>query len=121
MRYLLVGGGNTLLGYLTAIGLYGILSPTIHILLIAFIANVLSISVSFATYKIFVFKTHGQWFGEYLKCYVVYGGSAIMNIVGVWALVDMIHIPFWIAQIVLIAAGVVFSYVGHNKFTFRRA
>ena len=69
-RYLLVGGFNTVVGYLIGVGLLYELSPAVHVLVVGAIANVLAITVSFTTYKLFVFQTHGRWIEEYLRSYL---------------------------------------------------
>lgn len=119
LRYLLVGGLNAIVGYGLGVGLYLLLSPVLHILLIGLVANVLAISFSFTTQKLLVFRTKGRWLSEYLRSYLVYGGMGVMGTVLLWALVDGIHLPIWIAQGVAIGLTVVVSYVGHARFTFR--
>ena len=121
VRYLIVGGANTLIGYSLGVGLYYLLSPTLHILLIGAISNVLAITVSFTSYKLFVFQTHGGWISEYLRSYVVYGGMAVVGIILLWIFVDGLHLPIWLAQGVAILITVVISYIGHARFTFRLA
>ena len=118
VRYLIVGGANTLIGYSLGVGLYYVLSPTLHILLIGAISSVLAISVSFTTYKLFVFRTRGHWLTEYLRSYVIYGGMALLGIILLWVLVDGMRLPIWLVQGVSILS-VVISYMGHARFTFR--
>lgn len=119
MRYLLAGAWNTAFGYGITVGLYLALSDTLHITLIGTIANVLAISMAFATYKVFVFRSHGNWLAEYLRSYVVYGGTAVVGIALLWLLVDGLHIKIWFAQGALILITVVISYIGHARFTFK--
>lgn len=121
LRYLLVGGLNTLFGYSLGVGLYLALSPVLHILLIGVIGNVFAITFSFVTYKLLVFQTRGHWLAEYLKSYLVYGGSAVLGILLLWWLVDGLGVPIWLAQGLTILIAVVVSYLGHARFTFRRA
>ena len=121
LRYLLVGGFNTLFGYSLGVGLYLALSLWLHILIIAVIGNLIAISVSFTTYKLLVFQTRGRWLREYLKSYVVYGGSAVLGTVLLWFLVDGLALPIWIAQGLAILITAIVSYIGHSRFTFRRA
>jgi putative flippase GtrA len=120
-RYLVVGVVNTAIGYCLGVGLYYLLSPALHILMIGAIANILAISVSFTTYKLFVFRTRGRWREEYLRGYVVYGGMALVGIVLLWILVDGLHLHIWLAQALSIAITVVISYVGHSQYTFHLA
>ena len=105
-------------GYCVGVGLYYLLSPAVHVLVIGAIANVIAISVSFATYKRFVFRTHDHWLQEYLRSYVVYGGMAVVSIVTLWILVDAVRLPIWLAQALSIVITVVISYLGHSRYTF---
>lgn len=120
LRYLVVGGINTLFGYGLGVGLYLALSPLLHILVIGVIGSVIAITFSFTTYKLFVFGTRGHWLKEYLRSYVVYGGTGVFGILLVWLLVDGLRMPIWIAQGIAILLTVLVSYLGHARFTFRR-
>lgn len=120
VRYLLAGGWNTLFGYFCGVALYLLLSPILHIVLIAVIANMISITMSFATYKLFVFRTKGNWLNEYFKSYIVYGAAAVVSITLLWVFVDAMGINIWIGQAVTIGITVVISYFGHTLFTFKR-
>ncbi len=121
LRFLIVGGINTAFGYLATVGLYYALAPAIHIVIIGVIANIICITEAFVVYKLFVFRTPTGWLREYLKCYVVYGGSAVVGIAGLWLLVNIIGMKFWIAQGALMVLGVAISYIGHDRFTFKTA
>ena len=116
--FLLAGLWNTVFGYTLSLGLYSLLHSHFHILAISLIANILSISMSFITYKIFVFKSKGNWLQEYIRCYIVYGIITLVSMVILWISVDFIKTPFWIAQALLIPIMILFSYIGHKKFTF---
>lgn len=119
IKYLIVGGINTIFGYFASVGIYYALIPWLHTVFIVALINVICISFSFVTYKVFVFKSRGSWWGEYWRCYVVYGGSAVIGIVGLWFLVDGLHIPFWLAQAVLMFISIAVSYLGHDRYTFK--
>ena len=118
-RYLLVGGWNTLFGYTTGVGLYTVLEDRWPFPLIGVLANVISLTMSFLTYKTWVFKTRGRWIQDYLKSYIVYGFSAIVGIAAMWLLVRRFDIPIWAAQGMVIGLTVVVSYIGHSRLTFR--
>ena len=120
LRYLVVGGFNTAIGYGIGVGSYLLLASHLPILLIGVIGNVIAISISFVTYKIFVFKTQGQWLTEYAKAFVVYGAMALLGIALLWLLVGHLQLSIWIAQGIIIGATVVISYLSHARFTFHR-
>ena len=120
LRYLIVGGFNTVFGYFVTVGLYYTLRSHLHIVVIGVIANVVCITVSFMTYKLFVFNSSGSWWREYLRCYIVYGGSALVGIAGLWLFVNVLGVPFWLAQGLLMVISVVISFAGHDRFTFKK-
>ncbi len=120
LRYLLVGGLNTLFGYMVGVGVYNALTPDANIWTIGIVSNILSITFSFFTYKIFVFKTKGQWLREYLKCYLVYGTIALANIALLGLYVNGFGMSIWVSQALLIFSTTVFSYLGHARITFSK-
>lgn len=120
LRYLLAGGWNTVFGYATSVGLYVFLADKLHIMVIAAIANIFAITMSFMTYKLFVFKTSGDWLLEYGRSYIVYGGMAIFGIVLIWIFVDILKWQIWYSQALVILITVGISYMGHKFFTFKR-
>ena len=117
-KYLIVGGCNTVVGYFTGIFLYFFLISKIDIVFISIISSIFSISFSFFTYKIFVFKTNGNWFKEYIKCYMVYGGISIINVFIIWLFVDIFNINIWISLALSTTIVTILSYFGNNLFTF---
>lgn len=120
IRYLIVGGINTAIGYGVGVGSYKLLSPILHIVAIGVLSNIIAITVSFLTYKLFVFKTKGNWLPEYFRAWLVYGGMAAVGVALLWAFVDGMRMPIWLAQGLVILLTVVISYLGHARYTFRR-
>lgn len=120
IRYLIVGGWNTLFGFVVGPMIYYGLQGKMHVLLVGTIAYAASITMAFLTHKLFVFRTKGRWISEYLRCYVVYGGTATIGILALWGLVDGMGVPFWLAQALIVLITVTVSYFGHSKFTFYR-
>ena len=118
LPYLLVGAGNTVAGYGVTVGLYYLL-PSWSIVTVGIVANIVCITLSFVTYKAFIFKSGGPWLPEYLRCYLVYGAGALGSVAGLWLLVDMLGATIWLAQGVVMAAVVPLSFLGHEFFTFR--
>lgn len=118
-KYILTGSLNAISGYSLGIYLYNLLYDQVHIILIAVLANIFSISFSFFTYRFFVFKSKGAIWKEYFRSYVVYGGAFIFSVVLIWMLVDILRIHIWISQAVVVFVTFIFSYFGHDKFTFK--
>jgi putative flippase GtrA len=119
MRYLVGGAWNTAFGYGVALLLYRLLGERLSAAGISLIASVIAISMAFLTYKLFVFRTRGNWLREYLRSYLVYGVSAIIGILSMAVLVDHIRMEFWLAQAIVMAGIVVFSYFANRYYAFR--
>lgn len=128
LRYILVGGFNTVFGY----GLFALLNwltrglGSYNYLYAAVVANVVAISVAFLGYKWFVFRTRGNYLIEYIRCFGVYGSSALINLAGLPILVPILrrslHQPErapYLAGAILTVVTVVFSFLGHKNISFR--
>lgn len=120
IRYFLVGGLNTVVGYCIGVGMYKALGSNFGIVWVGIFSNVLSITVSFLTYKMLVFRTKGMWVAEYLKSYLVYGGIALISIFFLWLFVDNMKLSIWLAQALVLVVTVVISFISHSRFTFSR-
>jgi putative flippase GtrA len=150
LRYLLVGVWNTAFGYMTYAALTWVLSRHVAYgyLCAAVLSNFIAISVAFLGYKWLVFKTHGNYLREWMRCFVVYGAVALPGLlllpVVVNALIYIFHFslggktgaaaPFqltaaymgstfltapYIGGAILTAGTVIFSFFGHRHFSFR--
>lgn len=118
--YLAAGGWNTLFG----IGLYSFVywlwADKIHYMLLAFFVNIAAISNAFLCYKIFVFRTRGNWLKEYLRCYLVYGGGSLAGMGLLWLFATLFKMNPAIANIFAAVLVVIASYFGHKYFSFRQ-
>jgi putative flippase GtrA len=128
MRYILVGGFNTVFGY----GLFALLNwlsrglGSYNYIYAAIVGNFVGISVAFLGYKWFVFRTRGNYLVEYIRCFGVYGSSALIGLAGLSILVPILrrslHQPEeapYIAAAMMTVVTVVFSFLGHKRISFR--
>lgn len=120
VNYLLIGGWNTLFGYFTFVGLYFWLHSTIHYIILLVISNILSITNAYIGYKIFVFRTKGNYLQEYIRFYLVYGVAILFNLVLLPVTVEMFNLSPPLAQGIIIWLTVIFSYFGHKHFSFKK-
>lgn len=119
IRYLIVGGWNTVFGYGIFAGLYFWLGDTMNYLWILSISFVISVANAYLGYKIFVFKTKGNIVSESLRVYLVYGVSFIFNLIMLPFLVEIVHLNMYIAQGLVTIITIVGSYVLHKNFSFK--
>jgi putative flippase GtrA len=117
--YIYVGIWNTIFGFLTGIVVYKFTIQSTNIIFVGVISNIVSISMSFLTYKFIVFKTTSNWVREYLKCYIVYGVMALLSIFLLWVFVSHYGLNIWLAQGLIVVVTSTTSYLSHKKFTFK--
>lgn len=127
-RYLLVGFWNTVFGFGSFAVLTAVLNPVVaHSYMIAsVVAGLLNITVSYLGYKWFVFKTKGNYLREWTRCVAVYGGGILIAVLLLPLLVLIIRretrfvaaAPY-LAGALLTGFTVVYSFLGHKKFSFR--
>lgn len=129
LRYLIVGGVNTCFG----LALYWLFTSYLSGKLplayefASFASGVISISFSYITYKWFVFRTKENYFREWVRSYVVYGSSVFLNLILlpplVWGLEILLKdpsaAPYW-GGCILVGVTVVFSFLGHQHYTFSK-
>jgi putative flippase GtrA len=117
IRFLVVGGWNTVFGYCVFTVLY--LFFPVHYMLDMIISNIISITNSYICYKFFVFKTKGNYLLEYLRFYLVYGTAFLLNIVLLPLFVKYFKIHVLVSQAMVLIFVVIISYFGHKYFSFR--
>ena len=133
-RYLVVGGWNTLFGYSTFAGIYYLLHrysiPEANVYWQAISAQIISVPINFTAsyvcYKLLVFKTRGNYLREWLKSIAVYGTAFLPGLVLLPMLVKaLLYLPHihgsapYIANALLTAVVVVYSFLGHKHVTFK--
>jgi putative flippase GtrA len=127
-RYLLVGVWNTLFGYSTFAALVFILDPVLaHGYVLAnVLSGLVNITVAFLGYKWFVFKTKGNYLREWARAVAVYSTGIAVGTICLPAVVQTLRYGAglgrsapYIAGALLTGVGVILSFFGHKRFTFR--
>ncbi|MDR2099172.1 MAG: GtrA family protein [Rickettsiales bacterium] len=119
-RFVLVGGWNSVFSYL----LYALFLSCMDAeypqiaLLCAFLASSVP---NFATQKIYVFGTRGNWIGEYLKCLVVWSVGYGANGCMLALFTRVMRIDPYVAGIYSELAAAIVAYVLFKHFAFARA
>ena len=119
LRFLIVGGVNTVAGILISAGVFFSLRHYLHTLIIASLANFLAISVAFVNQKVFVFRTSGFSFLEYFRGMMGNSFTALFSIILFWLLIDYYKLSFWSTQVIIIPVVTAVSYVTNRYFIFR--
>lgn len=127
LLFLLVGGVNSLF----ALGLFALMLLAVEQVIPSVRSNwvlvdvvlvaswLISVTFSWGTFKLFVFRTRGtNWVREWRRAYVVYTPSLIMNLGALSALVGLLHVPPLLGQLVWAVFQAIYSYIAHKWFTF---
>lgn len=130
VRYVFVGGFNTVFGY----GVFALLNWLMRglgnysYMYAAVLSNFIAISVAFLGYKWFVFRTKGNYLIEWIRCFGVYGTSALIGLAGLPILVTILRphmqrpeLASYLAAAIMTVITVVFSFFGHKNVSFRQS
>lgn len=126
-RYLIVGAFNTAFGYGTYAGFTVLLTGHIPFayILASLISGFLNITFSFLNYKWFIFKTRGGYLREWMRCNVVYGGTALLGtallgptVFAIRHLTSAVRVAPYVAGALLTAVTVVLGFLGHKNYSF---
>jgi putative flippase GtrA len=118
LRFLVVGGWNTLFGYAMFVVLYGLLHDHVHYLVVGFIAHAIAAVNAFIAYRLLVFRSRGPWFAEFLRFNVSLTVVLCCGLAALWLLVAVAHLGPIVAQGLVTIATVCVSYIAHRRFSF---
>ena len=127
-RYLVVGSWNTLFGYSVYAAFTALLMPRLRYgyIVAQVFSALINITVAYVGYKFFVFKTKGNYLREWLRCMAVYGAGMVPSLILLPFVVEALHYGLhlgtsapYIAGAVLMGFSVLYTFVGHKKFSFR--
>jgi len=144
VRYIIVGTWNTAFGYgMFAYFTFLFTKRSVHGYIYASaLSNMIGITVAFFGYKLFVFRTKGNYLKEYARCVMVYGSAAIPGIFLLPIVKNAIVYATPAAHNVFLIAGhtinlqklspylagaaitgctIIYSFFGHRKFSFKAA
>jgi len=119
IKYLLVGGWNTVFGYAIFIALYYLTTLlSLHYLIALTLSQIISITVAYIANKLFVFKTKGNIIREYLRFCTFYSLSFLVNIILLPLFVEIFQFNLIITQGAITVGIIVMSFFWHNNITF---
>lgn len=122
VRFLAVGGTNTVVGFLLfAAFQYWIFRDIPFGYLISLVLSyAIAIVLAFILYRRFVFRVSGHVVRDFIRFVGVYAVSIGINFLALPVLVEFAGIPPVLAQAIVLVCTTVVSFLGHKYFSFRR-
>ena len=120
MRFLIVGGYNTLFAYILFAILEKILYQQVSYLLVLCLVHFISVVNSFFTLRILVFRSQGKILFEYLRVNYVYLLYLFLNMGMLYTLKSIIGINVLVAQFICVSILSIACYIIHKFFSFNR-
>ncbi len=123
VRFLVVGGTNTVVGY----GLFVLFELTIGrslgYLVSLYLSYLIAVALAFVLHRRFTFRVSGT--GNALLDFVRFAGvyvvTLLINTAALPLLVELVGLAPIVAQGIVVVVTTVVSYFGHRFFSFRRA
>lgn len=127
IAFLVVGGINTLNGFIlfvifdATVGRYldVAVNRVVGSLVTLALMHVIAVLCAFVLYRRFVFRVRGHVWRDLARFETVYLVSITINAVLLPILVEL-GLNRLVAQVLIMVLTTIVSYVGHNRFSFRR-
>ena len=119
LRFVIVGGFNTVAAYLFFALLYRLFGQGWCDAVIQVAVSIFGITLSYVTHRIFTYKSHGVWWREYLRFYVVYGAQLLLSSALFLVFSTWLGFNGYVTQLVLMAVFTFASYWAHKVYSFK--
>jgi putative flippase GtrA len=123
VRFVIVGGINTVLGYGLFALFYFALGETIGYLGSLYASYAVAIVIAFTLHRQFTFRVNGTGSiaVDFARFVGVHAVSLVINTIALPVLVEFISLHPLVAQALIVVVTTLVSYFGHKLFSFRRS
>lgn len=118
LRFLVVGGWNTLFGYLSFYALYLLTADRLHYLIVAVLAHFVAVTQSYVMQRRLVFRSAAPVPGEFLRFNASHIGTLLFGLLAMYVLVEAASLSPLVAQAIVILTSVILSYMLHSRVSF---
>lgn len=119
LRFLFVGGWNFVFGYGQFAFFWWWLNGRIPDIVIYVLTAIIGITHSFVTHRFLTYESHGVWWREYLRFYVVYGAQELVSIAALLVFVTWLGFNAYIMNLLITVFITVTSYWAHKYYSFK--
>jgi putative flippase GtrA len=121
VRFLIVGGINTIVGYGLFVLIQWLFGAVISYFGSILIAHLFASMLAFTLYRRWVFKAGRTVVVDFLRFQVVYLVPLAANLLALPILVAGVGLNVYLAQALIVVVSTIVSFLGHKYFSFRRA
>lgn len=121
VRFLIIGGINTVLGLLVFYVVQFLIGKYVTYIGSLLVTHFMVSTLGFVLYRKYVFKVTGNLFVDYVRFQSVYSISLISNLIILPILVTGLHWNVYFAQTLTVIGVTFVSFIGHKFFSFRRS
>jgi len=119
LRFVIVGGWNTIFSYLVFAVLYRLMGGGWGDVAVQVITAIIGITNAYVLHRFLTYRSHGNWWREYLRFYVVYGSQVALQAGCFFVFSTWIGWDGYVVQLVLTAIFTVLSYWAHKVYSFK--
>jgi glycosyltransferase involved in cell wall biosynthesis len=120
IKYLIVGGWNTLFGYLVFSGIFFLLGAKVGSAPVLIASYILGVLNNYWCYKIFVFKSKGMFVREFPRFAIVYVVVLAVNLVVFPWLTKTLGLNAYVSQAMFSVVVIITTYIVNKRFSFRQ-
>ena len=118
IRFLLVGGFNTVVSYLLFALLYEVIG--LHYNTALAVQYLITVNMSVLTMRYYVFRSKGNFLREFTKAWSVYIFIFFFNAAMLNLFVEILGLPPLIAQALYLVISTVVTFILHKYLSFRK-
>lgn len=120
LRYLIIGGYNTVFGYLSFVLIIIICGDFLHYTVVTILNHFIALTNSFVTQRYFVFRSRNCWKKDFIRFQFAYLGLLPVGLMLLWFFHELIGLEILVAQAVALIFMVFASFLANRYFTFRQ-
>ncbi len=118
VRFILVGGFNTVVAYALFSLLYHYLDNFYMFAVV--LQYIVTVQLSVLTMRYYVFRSKGPFVKEYLKAISVYIWILFFNMGWLFVFIDGLQVNGYISQALYIIVSTIMTYLFHKHFSFKK-
>ena len=120
LRFLIVGAYDSIFSYGVFAILYSLFGGGWGDVAVQIVTLIIGITNAYIMHRFVTYRSHGVWWKEYLRFYVVYGVQALMKMGCFFVFATWLEWNGYLVQLTLTVAFTVISFWAHKHYSFKK-